>query len=82
MPKAAVDEDRKTGKAKREIRPARQRLVAAPAGYAGGAQNRGELQLRGPIAARFNGGHHLAALGFCEYVGHATTLAGEARVVI
>jgi hypothetical protein len=74
VPETAVNEDGKALAPKDEIGTAWQRLMAAPAGDAGGTKDGRELKFGVFIAARADGCHDLAALCLCEYVGHEESL--------
>ena len=82
MPKAPVHEDRNAFTSKNEIGMPSHRLVPAPAGNSGGAEDACQLQLRVFVAARADRGHHLAALLLAEHVGHGGTLSDPATVVM
>ena len=81
VPETAVHEYRETGAAEDKIGASGDWLVPAPAGDAGGAEHRGELQLGGFVAARADGSHDLAALLLCEHVGHEGSVADLAEDV-
>src|SRR5437879_5308518 len=70
VPKAAVNEEHETRAAEHKIRAAGQWLMSAPAGDAGGAEHRHQLQLRGFVAARADGGHDLGALFLGKDISH------------
>jgi hypothetical protein len=70
VPEAAVNEDGQSLTPEDEVGTAGERLLAAPAGDAGGAQDGDQLQFGGFIAMRANRGHDLGPLFLCENVGH------------
>jgi hypothetical protein len=62
VPEAAVNEDSQALTAENEVGAARERLVATPAGDAGGTQDGNQLEFGGFIATRADSGHDFGAL--------------------
>jgi hypothetical protein len=70
VPEAAVNENSQTRAAEDKVRATGKRLVEAPAGDAGGAEDGCQFQLGVFVAAGTDGSHDLRALLLCEHVRH------------